>query len=83
LGARCAEGAEEDAGVCGRGELGGPGGGVGRGDGLQFCGACWVGEVAARVGVDGGEGGVCEERGEDVGALRVVLGVRDGVIWEL
>ena len=69
--------------MCGRGELGGPGGRVGRGDGLQFCGACWVGEVAARVGVDGGEGGVCEERGEDVGALRVVLGVRDGVIWEL
>ena len=64
--------------MCGRWELGGPGGGVGRGDGLQLCGACWVGEVAARVGVDGGEGGVGEERGEDVGALRVVLEVRVG-----
>jgi hypothetical protein len=32
---------------------------------VQFGGAVGVGEVAARVGVDGTEGGVCEEVGED------------------
>jgi hypothetical protein len=36
---------------------------------LELCGRGRVGEVAARVGVDGREGGVREDEVKDVGAL--------------
>jgi hypothetical protein len=56
-GARGAEGGEED--LRGGGEEGGPGFWVGGLEGMEF-GRCG-GEVAARVGMDSGVGGVGEE----------------------
>lgn len=32
---------------------------------MEFGGAVGVGQVAARVGINGAEGGVCEDVGED------------------
>ena len=53
LGARGTEGAKEEFWCrCCCGEEFGPDGGVGGEDGYKFCGACWVGERAARIGVD-------------------------------
>lgn len=53
---------------------------VGRGYGLDLGGAGGVGEGAAGVGVDGGEGGVREEMCEDGGALGLLVRLDNGKV---
>lgn len=63
------EPAEQDLGLQLAWEEGWPFRRIGRGYGGELCGGGGVGEVAAGVGEDGGEGGVREELREDVRAL--------------
>jgi hypothetical protein len=75
-GARGGEAREHD--LCGGREECGPCVGRGGGYGLELGGGCRVGERAAGEGMDGGCRGVCEQEGEDGGALGYVS---CAVVW--